>query len=222
MSGIGSAQRLLVVRDRRAEALDDRVAQADGLIGVEIRAALERRKHRPVQDLVDPGTPDPGDHVLVAQQRVERPGLVEQLLERRRVGPRLRSELGQNLLLREVLGAQDLDPGPLLGAELAQPQLTAVLEPDEKTRRAVAQRGARVEQLQTAGRHQVHEQRQTIVGPDGEQLAAAPGAGQRAPDDRLERRVKRLQGIDAGGQNRLDARASDRASDQTRSDLNFR
>ena len=42
---------------------------------------------------------------------------------RRRVGPRFRAELGERLVLLELPGAQQLDPGGLLGAELAQAQL---------------------------------------------------------------------------------------------------
>ena len=36
-----------------------------------------------MQDLVDPRAPDPGDHVLVTQQRVQRPRVVVQQLEQR-------------------------------------------------------------------------------------------------------------------------------------------
>ena len=45
----------------------------------QIRAALVRRQPRLPQDLIDPRAPDARDHVLVAQQRVQRPRRVEQL-----------------------------------------------------------------------------------------------------------------------------------------------
>ena len=108
-----------------------------------------------VQDLVDPGAADAGDHVLVAEQRVQRPRLVEQLEQRRRIGPRLGAERGERVLVVEVRRSQHLDPRPLSGAELAQAQLAPVGEPQQEPRRPVAQRRARVEQLQPAGRHQM-------------------------------------------------------------------
>ena len=82
-----------------------RVAQDVGLVVGEVVGALERREHRRPQDLVDPRAPDPGDHVLVAQNAVQRPGALrgEQLAQRRRVGPGLRPERGDGVVGGDVL-----------------------------------------------------------------------------------------------------------------------
>ncbi len=48
---------------------------------------------------------------------------VEQLGERRRRRPRLRAQRRERLVLLQLLATQELDPGGLLGAELAQAQL---------------------------------------------------------------------------------------------------
>ena len=47
----------------------------------------------------------------------------------------------------QLAGAQQLDPGPLARAELAQAQLASVCQPNQEARGAVAQRRARIEQL---------------------------------------------------------------------------
>ena len=79
--------------------------------------------------------------MLVAQQRVQRARRVEQLLSRapppgsgHASGP----SVGERLVLLELAGAQQLHPRGLLGAELAQAQLAAVVEADEQPRGAVA------------------------------------------------------------------------------------
>ena len=76
-----------------------------------------------------------------------------------------------------VVGAQQLDPGRLLGAELAQAQLAAVGDAHEQPRRAVARAGALVEELQAPGAHEVHEQHEVAADVDDEVLAAPPHAG---------------------------------------------
>ena len=166
--------------------------------------------------------PMPAIVALVAQQRVEVAGLVEQrreLLERRRrVGVRARASPPPRP--RDLVGGQQLRPGALLGAELAQAQLAAVVEPDQQPRGAVAQRRALVEQLQPAGRHQVDEQRQ-VAGLDDEHLADAPHAVQLAAGERVERRVERLQRDHARRQRGLDARARDAGRQAARGDLDF-
>ena len=104
-----------------------------------------------MEDLVDPGAADAGDHVLIPEERVQRPRHVKELGERRRVGPRLRSERGDRVLGVNRVGAQQLHPRALFGPELAQAELAAVLEPDEQPGSLVTQRGTRIEQLQATG-----------------------------------------------------------------------
>ena len=87
-----------------------------------------------------------------------------------------------------ALGRQQLGPGALLGAELAQPQLAPVVEPDQQPRGAVAQRGALVPELQPSGRHQV-DQHDQLAGLDDQHLAHPPDAG-----DRRCRRARRAAG----------------------------
>ena len=53
--------------------------------------------------------------------------------------------------------AQQLRPGALLGAELAQAKLAPVGEPDQHPGGAIAKRGALLEHLEAARRHQVDE-----------------------------------------------------------------
>src|SRR4051794_41413788 len=77
---------LLVVLQRSPERGDHRLAEPLGLLLVEVRAPLERRQPGRVQDLIDPGAPDPGDHPLVAQERVQRARRNEER-EQRRGGP---------------------------------------------------------------------------------------------------------------------------------------
>src|SRR4051794_40604085 len=107
--------RLLVVVDRVAEHVQGRQQPLD-LLAVQVRALLEGGEARLPEDLVDPGAADPGDVALVAEQRVQMTGLVDQLGEalewRRRPG--LRSEPGDRLVLVDRRGRQQLRPGPLL------------------------------------------------------------------------------------------------------------
>jgi hypothetical protein len=70
------ADRPLVVVDRVAENME-RGVQALDLIGVELRAFLERREPRLPEDLVDPGAANPGDVFLVSEQRVQVAGMVD-------------------------------------------------------------------------------------------------------------------------------------------------
>ena len=86
-----------------------------------------------------------------------------ELLQRRR-RPGLGPERGDHLVAVDLAGAQQLRPGALLGAELAQAKLAAVGEPDQHPGGAVAKRGALVEHLQAARRHQVDEQGQRLRG----------------------------------------------------------
>ena len=92
-------QRPLVVIDRVAQGGHDRVPEEIGFGLVEVRSAPERGHHRGVEDLVDPRAPDPGDHVLVTQQGVQRSGDVEKLVQGRRIGPGLGAERSDRLLL---------------------------------------------------------------------------------------------------------------------------
>ena len=153
----------------------------------------------------------PGDRALVAQQRVQVARLVEQLRELvergRRIG--VGAERGHGLVGRHGVRREQLRPGALLGAELAQPQLAAVLEPHEDPRRAVAQRGARVEQLKAPGRHEVDQQRQVARPRPPSILPMRADAVELAPGERVERGIERLQRHEARGQRRLHSCAGD-------------
>ena len=105
---------------------------------------------------------------------------------------------------------EQLDPCRLLGPELAQAQLAPVLEPHQQPRGPVARRRALVEQLQAAGGHQVQQQREIAADVDDEVLADPPHARDGTPGERAERRVERLQRVDAGRQRRLDRRPAQR------------
>ena len=87
-----------------------------------------------------------------------------------------------DLVVVERVGAQQLHPRRLLRAELAQAQLAPAVgrEPQQQPRRAVAQPGALVVELQAPGAHEVHEQREVAGDVDDEVLAAPPHAGDRA------------------------------------------
>src|SRR5919107_4616473 len=138
------AHHVLVVRERAAEHLLAGSVERLDLPGVEIGALLERRQPRRPEQLVHPRPADSGDRALIAQKRVEVARLVEEahhLIEwGRRVG--VGAEGGDVVLGRDLLSLQQLGPRPPLRAELAQPQLAAVLEPDQDARRAVAERRA--------------------------------------------------------------------------------
>ena len=107
----------------------------------------------------------------------------ELLGRRRRAGLRARAWRPPRRLSTASVG-QQLRPRALLGAELAQPQLAAVLEPHQEPRGAVAQRRALVEQLQPAGRHQVDRAatgRRTRRRASCRRAARRPAHGRRAP-----------------------------------------
>ena len=142
-----------------------------------------------------------------------------QLVDRRgRVG--VGAQRRHRLVLCHRVGGQQLRPRALLRAELAQPQLPAVLEPHQDPRGAVAQRRSAVEELEPAGRHQVDEQRQ-VAGLDGEHLADAAHAVQLTAGERLERRVERLQGDEPRRERRLHARARDAGRQAACGDLDL-
>src|SRR5204863_8360966 len=103
------------------------------LLLVQVVALRERRELGLPQDLVHPGTPDPGDRALVAEQRVEVARLVDQLREllERRSRPGLWAERGHGLVFVHRRRSQQLAPRALLRAELAQPELAAVVDPEQ-------------------------------------------------------------------------------------------
>jgi hypothetical protein len=144
--GDALADHLLVVLEGGTENREPVVEPLD-LVALELGPLLERRQPRLPEDLVDPRAADPGDRPLVPEQRVKVTGLVEDLGERveRRCRPRLRAERRDHLVVLDLPLDEQLRPGPLLGAELAQPQLAPVGEPDQDPRCAVAKRGALVE-----------------------------------------------------------------------------
>ena len=152
-------------------------------------------------------------------------GLIEgggELLERRR-RPGLGAERGDHLLAREVAGLEQLRPGPLLGAELAEPQLTAVGEADEHPRAAVAERGTLVEDLQAPGRHHVDEQDELapVAELDHGHLPDPADAVQGLADDRVQRRFDALQGDHPRSERGLDLGAFQGRLDATRGDLDL-
>ena len=81
-------------------------------------------------------------------------------------------------------------------AALAQTQLASIRQPDQEARGAVAQRRARVEQLQATGGHEVDLDGEIAVELDHEQLAAASDVLEPAAGQGGERRVERLQSVD--------------------------
>ena len=103
---------------------------------------------------------------------MQRAGRVEQLAQRRRVGPRLGTQGGERGVLLEVGGGQELDPRRLPRSELAQAQLAPVGQAQEQARGAVARTGALVIQLQPPRRHEVDQQRQPACDVDDQMLAA--------------------------------------------------
>ena len=111
-------------------------------------------------------------------------------------------ERGDHLVLGDRVGRQQLRPGALLGPELAQPQLAAVLEPDQHPRGAVFGRGPFVEDAQSAGRHQVDQQRQ-VAELDHRHLADPPHPADLAPDQRFQRRVEGLHHVHPRRQGRF-------------------
>ena len=154
----------------------------------------------------------PGDHALVAKQWVKLARLVEELGQdiHRRCRPGLGAERSDHLVLGDRVACHQLGPGALLGPEFAQAQLAAVGKPDQHPRGTVAKRGALVEQLQSPGRHQVHEQRQlpVVVRAVGElddrHLPDPPCGLDRSPGERGERWIDRLQRDHPGRKRRLD------------------
>src|SRR4051794_18572908 len=213
----------LVVVERPVEAADDRRAQRLGLVVVEVVAALERRQVGGPENLVDPRAPDAGDDALVAQHRVQRSRALwrEQLAQRRRVGPRVGAERRERLVLLQRVRAEHLHPRRLLRAELAQAQLAPVVDPQQEPGRAVAQRGALVEELQPPGRHEVEEHREIARDVHDEVLAAPPDARDRRALERVQRRVERLQRVDARRERGLDRRAAQGGVEAARRDLDL-
>ena len=104
------------------------------------------------------------------------------VLERRR-GPGLRPERRDHLVLVDGVGRQQLRPGPLLGPELAQPQLPPVLQPHQHPRRPVFRRCPLVEDPQPPRRHQVDQQGQ-VPKLDHRHLADPPHPGHLPADER--------------------------------------
>jgi hypothetical protein len=159
---------------------------------------------------------------LIAQQRVQRPRRVQQRAERIGwVGPGLGAERRQRVVLLERGAAQQLRPSRLVGAELTQAQLATVVDAHQQPRGTVAQPGALVVELQPAGGHQVHQQREIVADVDDHMLADPPHAGDPLAVERRQRRIERLQRVDARRERRLDAGAAQRVVKPTRGDLDL-
>ena len=95
-------------------------------------------------------------------------------------------------------------------------------QPEQQPRRLVAQRGALGLQLDPSGRHQVDEHDQVALDLQREQLAAPPHAGERAALERVQRRVERLERVDAGRERRLDRLPGQRRGQPAGRDLHLR
>jgi hypothetical protein len=152
---------------------------------------------------------------------VQRPRRVEQLAQRRWVRPRLWAERGDRLLGVELPRPQHLHPGGLLGPELAHAQLAPAGQPQQKPRRPVAHRRALGVQLEPPRRHQVQQHDELVVELEHEQLAAPAHARQLATLERVQRRVERLQRVDAGGERGLDGLARQDGVEPARDDLHL-
>ena len=94
-------------------------------------------------------------------------------------------------------------------------------QPHEQAGAAVARLGVDVIELQPPGGHQVHQQRQVAAHVDDEVLAAPPHARDRPAHEGVERRVERLQRVDARRERRLDLRAAERGAQPARHNLDF-
>src|SRR5512139_2307000 len=79
-------------------------------------------------------------------------------LTQRRARPGVGTERGDQLVIGDRIASQELRPGRLLRAELAQAQLPSIGEAYQDARASVAQRGSLVEYLEPARRHQVDQQ----------------------------------------------------------------
>ena len=135
--------------------------------------------------------------------------------------PSLRPEAGERILLGERIERQELYPRRLLGAELSQPQLAPVGDPDEQSRGAVTRAGRPIEELQAAGGHQVQQQRQLAADLDDDLLAAAAHDVDLPARQRVERRREALQGVDSGRARRVDLLAAQRGVQTADGDLDL-
>ena len=152
-------------------------------------------------------------------------GTASSSLSVRRVGPGLRPERLQRRLGLEPVQRQQLDPGGLLGAELAQAQLSIAGEPDQHARGAVLHRRALLVDHHPARRHQVHEQRQRPervgLGLEQEQLPAPAHVAEDGAVQRAQRRVERLEHVDPRRHHRLDRLAGQRRGQAAGDDLHL-
>ena len=119
-----------------------------------------------------------------------------------------------------LLRAQQLHPRPLPRAELAQPQLAALREADEQPRglvRSEARLGcswSRPADIRWSSSDRSPSSR-------NEQLAAPAHAGERAALERVQRRVERLQRVDAGRERRLDGQPCEGGAQPAGGDLHL-
>ena len=120
---------------------------------------------------------------------------------------------------RHASDGQQLRPGALLGAELAQPQLAPVVEADQQPRGAVAQRGAPVPELKATRGHQVDQHARSPVST-GEHLAHRRTPSISRPASASSGGSK-SSGDHAGRQRRLDRGAGGAARQAARRDLDF-
>jgi hypothetical protein len=152
---------LLVVLDCVAEHMQSEVETGD-LVVIQLGSLLEGRESRLPENLVDPGTPNPGDGPLLAQQWVKASRLADQRREflQRRRGPRFRTEGRDHLVLCHGIHRQQLRPRPLFRPELPQPQLSVVPQPDQDAGGPVSRRRPSVERSKPPGGHQMEQQRQ--------------------------------------------------------------
>ena len=140
--------------------------QALDLLVVQLRALLERREPRLPEDLVDPGAADPGDVALVAQQRVQVAGLVDQ--------PRRTPRAGAAARL----------PGPSVAT--ISSSATASAGSSFAQARCLVPNSRRRSSRPSSSRISTREARSFERGPFVEELAAAPptSGGSAAPGRR--------------------------------------
>ena len=204
------AVRLLVVRaafaqlEAAGELGVDRLGEPGDLLAVEILRQRVRREPGVVEDLVRPRPPDPGDHALVAEQRVEPARLARADLRQ----PLGADPVGLRPEVRElVLGLfrrQQPDARPLLRPRLGENEQRPALEL-EPERRRLRSLLARPEELEAPCRHEVEKDDElAVLGRHQEPLRAPLDAFELPALQRSQRRVVGLQRRDVRGPRLLD------------------
>ena len=176
---------------------------------VEAVGRRERREAGGVQDLVRVGTPDAGDRALVAQQRVQLPAALQRHLQRLDVERRLEGlrpepcELGCERLLRVQADAH-LAARRALGDDEVRP----VLERHAQDGTCGAL-GAGLDERHAPVRHEVHDERRSLIGLEEHPLRAPAGVHEAMSDEARKGRIVRLPDREVHEHGRGDRGASD-------------